>query len=161
MHMHYKLVISYAQYATFRATYCTSTISTQIPDPDPIQRSAINGKIFLLLVRANVESSMDANLVRTKLIAVLQTIQATSGLECPPIIGSTKPADDLAQFDSKIWPVAIGMLAAELGVTIADDVNIFRREHGCIALTIDESVAMVVKHVQGQPLAAVKLVSTQ
>lgn len=104
---------------------------------------------------------MDANLVKTKLIAVLQTIQATSGLECPAIIGSTKPADDLAQFDSKIWPVAIGMLAAQLGITIADDVNIFRREQGCIALTIDESVAMVVKHVQGQQPAAITLASSQ
>jgi hypothetical protein len=87
---------------------------------------------------------MDTTLVHQKLIDVLRLIQATSGLECPPIIGSTKPIEALPQFDSKIWPVAIGILAAELGITIADDVNIFRQEKSCIALTIDETVAMVV-----------------
>jgi hypothetical protein len=88
---------------------------------------------------------MNLDLVQAKLVEVLQTIQAASGLECPQLSGSTKPIEELPQFDSKIWPVAIGMLAAELGITIADDVNIFRQENGRIALTISESVAMIVE----------------
>lgn len=87
---------------------------------------------------------MNAALVKKKLVEVLQIIQSTSGLECPPINGATKPIEELPKFDSKIWPVATGMLATELGISIADDVNIFRQEKGCVALTIEETVAMVM-----------------
>ena len=87
---------------------------------------------------------MDATAVRTALVEILQDIQASSGLECPPLNGTTKPIEDLPKFDSKIWPVAIGMLGAKLGITIANDVNIFRREKTTIALTLDEAVALVV-----------------
>lgn len=87
---------------------------------------------------------MDQAFVQSKLVEVLQTIQVASGLECPVINSSTRPVEDLPQFDSKIWPVAVGMLAAELGVTIPDDVNIFRQEKGRTPLTISESVAMIV-----------------
>lgn len=87
---------------------------------------------------------MNAMLVQNTLVEVLQSIQADSGLECPTITSKTKPLEALPQFDSKIWPVAIGMLAAKLGITIADDVNIFRKDKTCIALTVDETVAMVV-----------------
>ena len=45
---------------------------------------------------------MDRAYVQAKLVEVLQTIQAASGLECPNIKGSTKPIEDLPQFDSKI-----------------------------------------------------------
>ncbi|MDO8772652.1 MAG: hypothetical protein Q7K57_28915 [Burkholderiaceae bacterium] len=99
---------------------------------------------------------MDANLVHQKLVEVLQSIQSSSGLDCPSIVGTTKPLESLPKFDSKIWPVAIGMLAAELGITIADDVNIFRREKSCIALTIDETVAMVIALAQAQTLVEAK-----
>jgi hypothetical protein len=104
---------------------------------------------------------MDAAHVQAKLVEVLQIIQATSGLECPPIVGSTKPLEALPKFDSKIWPVAIGMLAAEIGIIIADDVNIFRREKSCIALTIDETVAMVVGIAEVQAATESKKVNTQ
>jgi hypothetical protein len=77
--------------------------------------------------------------IRATLIEVLQSIQAASGLECPPIAGTTKPVEALPQFDSKIWPVATGMLGAKLGITIPNDVNIFRQEKACVALTIDEA----------------------
>ena len=102
---------------------------------------------------------MNTTLVHKKLVVVLQNIQLTSGLECPPIVGTTKPVEALPKFDSKIWPVAIGMLAAELGITIADDVNIFRREKSCIALTIDETVAMVVALAEAQALIDAKQVN--
>jgi hypothetical protein len=104
---------------------------------------------------------MDTTLVHRKLVEVLQNIQLSSGLQCPLIVGSTKPLDDLPKFDSKIWPVAIGMLAAELGITIADDVNIFRREKSCIALTIDETVAMVVALAEAQARVDTKQVNAQ
>jgi hypothetical protein len=87
---------------------------------------------------------MDAQAIRATLVEVLQEIQAASGQECPALVGTVKPVDDLAGFDSKIWPVATGMLAAKLGITIANDVNIFRKEKACVAVTIDESVAMVL-----------------
>lgn len=104
---------------------------------------------------------MNAAFVQTKLVAVLQNIQAWSGLECPPITGSTKPLEALPKFDSKIWPVAIGMLAAELGITIADDVNIFSREKSCVALTIDETVAVVVALANKQTPTATQTVNTR
>ncbi len=104
---------------------------------------------------------MDPNFVRRKLTEVLESIQLTSGLECPTIVGATKPLEALPKFDSKIWPVAIGMLAAELGITIADNVNIFRREKSCIALTVDETVAMVVALVETQVHLNAKQVNAQ
>lgn len=96
---------------------------------------------------------MNTDLVKTKLIEVLQNIQTASGLECPPLSGGTKPIDELPKFDSKIWPVAIGMLAAGLGITIPNDVNIFRPEKGGTALTIDETTALVVKLAEAQAVA--------
>lgn len=86
---------------------------------------------------------MDAVLIHSTLVEILQNIQATSDLECPPIGGGTKPVEELPKFDSKIWPVAIGMLSVKLGITIANDVNIFREDDSCVALTIDEIVAKV------------------
>lgn len=95
-------------------------------------------------------ANMNAAVVRASLVEVLQEIQAASGLECPPLVGATKPMEALPKFDSKIWPVAIGMLAAKLGVVIANDINIFRKEKSCIALTLDESVGLVVALVDAQ-----------
>ena len=102
---------------------------------------------------------MNAALVQTKLVEVLQNIQAASGLDCPPITGTTKPLEELPDFDSKIWPVATGMLAKLLGINIADDVNIFSREKSCIALTIDEAVAVVVALANEQAQAASQVVN--
>lgn len=104
---------------------------------------------------------MNAALVRSKLVEVLQNIQAASGLECPTITGATKPLEALPRFDSKIWPVAIGMLAAELRIAIADDVNIFSREKGCDPLTIDETVAMVVAIATAQGQTTPKVANAQ
>lgn len=96
---------------------------------------------------------MDANAVRVALAEVLQNIQKSSGLECPPILGRTKPIEELPKFDSKIWPVAIGMLGVKLGIPIANDVNIFRRDKTTIALTVDEAVAIVVALAETLPSA--------
>ena len=104
---------------------------------------------------------MDAHAVRAALVEVLQNIQTASGLECPAIIGTTKPIEDLPKFDSKIWPVAIGILGVKLGITIANDLNIFRREKTTIALTVDEAVAIVVALAETQPSVPVRKVSAQ
>jgi hypothetical protein len=82
--------------------------------------------------------------IQEQLIEVLQDIQALSGLECPPLTGATKPIEALPKFDSKIWPVAVGMLGAKLGIEIPADVNIFRRDKTTIALSIDEAVQIVL-----------------
>lgn len=102
---------------------------------------------------------MSPALVHTKLVEVLKKIQADSGLECPAIDGKTKPVEALPKFDSKIWPVAIGMLADELKITIANDVNIFRRDKECIALTVEETVAMVVAIAEEQESSSAQAVS--
>lgn len=76
---------------------------------------------------------MDEAIVRAQLTAVLQQIQASSEEDCPAILGSTKPLEDLPEFNSKIWPIATAMLAATLGITIENDVNIFRKKGMCFA----------------------------
>ena len=110
---------------------------------------------------AHTEVQMDAALIQTTLVEVLQNMQATSELECPPLGGATKPLEELPKFDSKIWPVAIGMLGAKLGISIANDVNIFRQDDSCIALTIDEIVAKVVALVEAQAVVEPKQASVQ
>ncbi|MED5024792.1 hypothetical protein [Pseudomonas aeruginosa] len=100
---------------------------------------------------------MNTALIQTMLVDVLQTIQATSELECPPLSGTVKPIDELPQFDSKIWPVAIGMLGAKLGVNIANDVNIFRQDNSSTALTIEEIVCKVAALVEAQALPSEKV----
>lgn len=86
---------------------------------------------------------MDADLIRKTLEEVLTEIQVSGELECPSLDGLLKPIEALPEFDSKIWPVAIGMLGAKLGIDIPADVNIFRKEGTDIALTIDEIVVNV------------------
>jgi len=104
---------------------------------------------------------MDGALIQANLIEVLQTIQATSELECPPIGGGTKPLEELPEFDSKIWPVAIGMLGIKLGISIPPDVNIFREDGTTIALTIDEIVAKVITITEAQVGVAPKEANEQ
>jgi len=104
---------------------------------------------------------MDANVVPAALVEVLQNIQTASGLECPAIAGTTNPIEELPKFDSKIWPVAIGMLGVKLDITIANDVNIFRREKTTIALTVDETVAVAVALAETQPSAPAQKVNAQ
>ena len=104
---------------------------------------------------------MDANAVKAALVEVLQNIQTVSDLECPEITGTTKPIEELPKFDSKIWPVAIGILGVKLGITIANDVNIFRRAKTTIALTVDEAVAMVVALIEKQPSVPAQKVNAQ
>ncbi len=104
---------------------------------------------------------MNADIAKAALVEVLQLIQTLSGEDCPSITGATKPTEDLPKFDSKIWPVAIGMVAKKLEITIANDVNIFCREKSCTALTIDETVAILIKLADTQSTASNQAVGTK
>lgn len=104
---------------------------------------------------------MNAALVREKLVEVIKEIQEACGEECPPLPGDLKPVEALPMFDSKIWPVAIGMLAEKLAIDIPDDMNIFRKEKSCIAFTIDETVNLVVELANAQALAQPAVASGQ
>ena len=104
---------------------------------------------------------MNVDIVQAALVDVLQLIQATSGEDCPSITGTTKPTVDLPKFDSKIWPVAIGMIAKKLEITIANDLNIFCREKSCIPLTINETVAILIKLADTQAAASNQVVGAK
>jgi hypothetical protein len=96
------------------------------------------------------EADMDPGLVRKGLVEVLTTIQSMSGLECPPITDDTKPAQDLKKFNSKMWPVGTGMLAASLGVTIPVEVCIFRLKGTRTALSVGQIVPLVCRIIAAQ-----------
>ncbi len=87
---------------------------------------------------------MNPNEVEVKLIEVLQGIQSDSGYDGSSIVGTMRPlSGDLEGFDSMLWPVAISMLATELGINIPNDKNIFLSEDSKRRLTISESAAIV------------------
>ena len=87
--------------------------------------------------------------VKQALVKVLTTIQTNSGLLCPPLDGSLRPAEQLEKFNSKVWPAAIGMLSAELNFEIDDDINIFASKDGTVAYTIEEVSDLVCKLANG------------
>lgn len=93
---------------------------------------------------------MDANIVKAKLIEVLQTVQSLSGEDCPAIDGATRPVDALPKFTSKIWPVAAGMLGLALGKSIPCETNIFVDEQSKEPLAINQTVALVLKILEKQ-----------
>jgi len=93
---------------------------------------------------------MDANTVKVKLIEVLRNVQSLSGEECPAIEGGTKPAGALPKFTSKVWPVAAGMLGIALGKSIPCEANIFVDDDTKTPLTINQTVALVLKILEEQ-----------
>jgi hypothetical protein len=93
---------------------------------------------------------MDANMVKAKLIEVLQTVQSLSGEDCPAINGGTKPVEALPKFTSKVWPVAAGMLGIALGKSIPCEANIFVDEETKVPLAINQTVALVLKILEAQ-----------
>jgi hypothetical protein len=94
--------------------------------------------------------------VKQALVKVLTTIQTNSGLLCPQLDGSLRPAEHLEKFNSKVWPAAIGMLSAELNFEIDDDINIFASKDGTVAYTIDEIADLVCKLANGNKTAKKK-----
>ncbi len=93
---------------------------------------------------------MDLITLKKKLVAVLDQIQADSGLECPPLTGTTKPIEHLPGFDSKVWPVATTLLATEIGAAIPNDVNIFVDETTKLPRSIDEMTVFVCNLLKNQ-----------
>ena len=88
---------------------------------------------------------MSGEKVSARVITVLGQIQADSGLECPPLNGASKPIEDLPQFDSKVWPVAMTLIASELGTPIPNDMNIFVDPKTKQPLSIDQVAGMVLE----------------
>ena len=91
---------------------------------------------------------MDPTDVQNQLIVVLTTIQAISGEACPNLDGAVKPAEQLPKFNSKVWPVAAGMLAAAIGKSIPPEANIFVDDTTKEALTIAQTVSLVCAIVE-------------
>jgi len=82
--------------------------------------------------------------IRTRLIDVLRLIQEESGYPAIEITETTCPVVDLVGFDSKMWPVSMGMLSDELGIEIPVDVNIYLTPDGKRKLTVAEIAARVL-----------------
>jgi hypothetical protein len=93
---------------------------------------------------------MDPVTLKETLIAVIGQIQANSGLECPPLTGTTKPVENIPRFDSKVWAVATTILATEIGKTIPNDVNIFVDEMTKLPRSIDETAIFVCELLKQQ-----------
>ena len=93
---------------------------------------------------------MDPAALKEKLVTILAQIQADSGLECPSLTGTMKPVESLPKFDSKVWPVVTTILAAEIGATIPNDVNIFVDETTKLPRSIDETAVFVCELLKKQ-----------
>lgn len=100
---------------------------------------------------------MDPTDVQKHLVDVLTMIQAISHEACPELGPTVRPAEELPKFNSKVWPVAAGLLGAALGRDIPPEVNIFVDDVTKQALTIAQTVALVcalVKELEAQAAAA-------
>lgn len=85
--------------------------------------------------------------IENSLTEVITEIQSNSSLECPPLVGSVVPANDIPSFDSKVWLVATTMLAAKIGAEIPDDENIFIDKESNAALNITRVCELVLQIV--------------
>jgi len=94
---------------------------------------------------------MDAAAVKNSLCEVITDIQTLSGLECPPLNGGTRPARDVKDFSSEIWPIAIAMLEEKTGVAVPEDDNLFYDPKLKAVLTIDQCVERVLLLAEKQP----------
>lgn len=100
---------------------------------------------------------MDPTDVQKQLMDVLTTIQAISQEACPALDPTVRPAEELPKFNSKVWPVAAGMLGAALGKEIPPEINLFVDDVTKQALTIAQTVALVcalIKEADAQAAAA-------
>ncbi|MCM5679358.1 hypothetical protein M8A51_07410 [Schlegelella sp. S2-27] len=105
----------------------------------------------MLVAGANV----DRTLVLEALLATLMEVQDLMGQTCPPLGGTTVPINELPMFDSKVWPVAYGMVGEKLKVAVAVDINVFRQEKTKIPNTIDQTVTAILKAIQTKPLTPI------
>jgi len=93
---------------------------------------------------------VDPQLVKAKLVEVLQSVQALSGETCPVIDDATRPVQVLPKFTSKVWPVAAGMLGIALGKSIPRETNLFVDEQTKQPLAINQTVVLVLKLIEEQ-----------
>ena len=87
---------------------------------------------------------MDAAEVKSSLCEVIATVQELSGLECPTLDGRTRPARDVKEFSSAVWPFDIKMLEDKIDIEIPEDDNLFYDVETKIALSIDQCVERVM-----------------
>src|SRR5687767_5128183 len=93
--------------------------------------------------------SLDTDAVTAKLIEIVTHIQRLGHYaDAAQVTAATKPLIDLEGFDSKVAPVAIGMLGAALGINIPVNRNIF--VDGRRRLTIAEAAKAVVELARPQ-----------
>ena len=91
---------------------------------------------------------MNVTQVQQVVADVIRGLQASSGANCPHLMGSDVPSKVLEAFDSTVWPLATTRIARALGVTIPNDVHIFGGERGKPLLTIEQTSQMVCdKHI--------------
>src|SRR4051794_17160861 len=86
---------------------------------------------------------MDRSAIEDELLTVLERIQAISGEACPPLKGELRPAESLPRFNSKVWPVAAGMLSTAIGQPIPPEINLFADQATKESLTINQIVDLV------------------
>lgn len=87
---------------------------------------------------------MDAGKIREELCAVITEVQEISGLDCPSLSGKTRPARDVKDFTSEVWPIAISMLEDRIDIEIPDDENLFYDDKTRLVLSIDQCVQKVM-----------------
>jgi len=89
---------------------------------------------------------MDPTVVRDKLVDVLRTIQELGGFDDGGSIdGNTVPLGSLKEFDTQIVPVAITLVAKNLGVPIPNDQNVFLSRDGQKRLSVNEVVDRIIE----------------
>ena len=97
---------------------------------------------------------MDAAQIRDQLFAVIAEVQEISGLECPVLNGNIRPARDVKDFTSEVWPVAIAMLEERIDIQIPEDENLFYDDKAKTALSIDQCVQKVLSLHQKGPASS-------
>jgi hypothetical protein len=89
-----------------------------------------------------MRTTLDHATIKTNLCEVLRAIQVKRRLHCPILVDDLVPAEALEKFDSKMWPVALGMLSVVLGVRIPNDASVFKV--GRKTQTIDEATSIIL-----------------
>lgn len=88
---------------------------------------------------------MDRETIREKLIAVLCDIQLEGGYDAPTITDQTRPLQDLEGFDSPLAVEATSKLSQVIGIMIPAGVNVFKANDIARALTLSETVDVLVR----------------
>jgi len=92
---------------------------------------------------------MNAEATREVLIEVIAEIQKDSGVDPPEITDDLRPASDLEEFDSLVWPAATAVLAERLHVNIPDNENLFVSSDCRKFYTVREIIARIIKLANG------------